>query len=478
MTSIVWFRQDLRLADNPALTEAARQGDVVPVFILDEGEAPGACPALGAAGRWWLHHSLKALSDDLGGLILLRGDPAGQLARVIGETGATAVYWNRCYEPHAIARDTEIKTDLTAQGIGVKSFKAALLHEPWQLETKTGGPFKVYSPFWRAALNREVEAPLPQPPEIQRAECGLGERLEDFDLLPAAPNWAAGWEDLWQPGEAGAKDRLEDFLENGLKGYGNLRNRPDLPHVSRLSPHLHFGEISPRQIWARTRFLEGDRPGAAKDAGKFLSEVGWREFSYHLLYHFPSLPEKNWRPAFDNYPWRESEADLKAWQRGMTGYPIVDAGMRELWQTGYMHNRVRMVVASFLIKHLRLHWKHGEAWFRDTLLDADLANNSASWQWVAGSGADAAPYFRIFNPMTQGSKFDPDGVYVRRFCPELSKLDDKAIHAPFELTDIELAAAGIRLGQDYPRPIVDHAQARAAALAGYDAVKASSESAA
>ncbi len=478
MTSIVWFRQDLRLADNPALAQAAQQGDVVPVFILDEAEALGASPALGGAGRWWLHHSLKALGDDLGGLVLLCGDPAEQLARIIEATGATAVYWNRCYEPHAIERDTGIKAKLGERGIEAKSFKAALLHEPWELETKTGGPFKVYSPFWRAALTREIGAPLPRPTEIKLANCGLGESLEGFDLLPTSPNWAEGWEDLWQPGEEGARDRLEEFLEEGLKGYGTLRNRPDLPNVSRLSPHLHFGEISPRQIWARTRFFEEDRPEVSKDAGKFLSEVGWREFSYHLLYHFPTLPEKNWRPAFDNYPWRESAADLKAWQRGMTGYPIVDAGMRELWQTGYMHNRVRMVVASFLIKHLRLHWKHGEAWFRDTLLDADLANNSASWQWVAGSGADAAPYFRIFNPMTQGSKFDPDGIYVRQFCPELSKLDNKAIHAPFELTEIELAAAGIKLGRDYPKPIVDHAQARAAALAGYNDVKASNESAA
>lgn len=475
MTTIVWFRQDLRLADNPALFQAAQQGAVVPLFILDETETPGACPALGGAGRWWLHHSLKALGEDLGGLVLLRGDPAEQLARVIKSTGATAVFWNRCYEPHAIERDTAIKTMLNDQGISVKSFKAALLHEPWQIETKTGGPFKVYSPFWRAALTREVEPPLPRPAKVEQADSALGEGLEDFKLLPTAPDWAEGWSNLWQVGESGARGRLEEFLEEDLKGYGTLRDRPDLPNVSRLSPHLHFGEISPRQIWARTRFLEEGRPEISKDAGKFLSEVGWREFSHHLLYHFPSLPDKNWRPAFDNYPWRESAEDLRAWQRGRTGYPIVDAGMRELWQTGYMHNRVRMVVASFLIKHLRLHWKHGEAWFRDTLLDADLANNSASWQWVAGSGADAAPYFRIFNPMTQGRKFDPDGIYVRRFCPELSDLDNKSIHAPFEMTDLELAAAGIRLGQDYPKPIVDHATARAAALAGYEAVKTSPE---
>lgn len=477
-TTIVWLRQDLRLADNPALFHAAQRGAILPVFILDEREGLGLSAALGGAGRWWLHHSLKALKSDLDGLVLLRGEPAAQLERLIAASGATAVYWNRCYEPDAIARDTEMKAALRDRGLEVKSFNAGLLHEPWELATGAGGPFKVYSPFWRAALAKPVEAPLPRPEGVSYADCAFGEDLESWALLPEAPNWAAGWEELWQPGEAGARDRLEAFLQEGLSGYGKLRDRPDLPNVSRLSPHLHFGEISPRQIWSRTRFQEEGQPELGKDAGKFLSEVGWREFSYHLLYHFPTLPEKNWRPNFDNYPWRDSAEDLKAWQRGMTGYPIVDAGMRELWQTGYMHNRVRMVVASFLIKHLRLHWKHGEAWFRDTLLDADLANNSASWQWVAGSGADAAPYFRIFNPMTQGRKFDPEGIYVRRFCPELAKLDNNAIHAPFELSEIELAAAGVRLGRDYPRPIVDHATARAAALAGYEAVKASAEPAA
>ncbi|WP_282605495.1 deoxyribodipyrimidine photo-lyase [Pelagibius sp. Alg239-R121] len=477
MTTIVWFRQDLRLADNPAFFQAVQRGRVLPVFILDTAVAPGTSAALGGAGRWWLHHSLKVLVGALGGMTLLRGDTADQLERVIKAAGANAVYWNRCYEPKAIARDKDIKAKLRRQGIEVRSFNAGLLHEPWELTTQAGAPFKVYSPYWRAALKRPVEAPLPLPENITIAECALGDRLEDWALQPQAPNWATGWESLWQPGEAGARERLESFLDNGLKGYGNLRDRPDLPNVSRLSPHLHFGEISPRQIWVRTRHLEAQKPETATDAGKFLSEIGWREFAHHLLYHFPSLPSKNWRSSFDHYPWRESAEDLKAWQHGMTGYPIVDAGMRELWQTGYMHNRVRMVVASFLVKHLRLHWSHGEAWFRDTLLDADLANNSASWQWVAGSGADAAPYFRIFNPMTQGRKFDPDGAYVRRFCPELSKLGNNAVHAPFELTDIELAGAGITLGSDYPRPIVDHVTARAAALAGYEAVKAASAAA-
>ena len=477
MTTIVWFRQDLRLADNPALFHAAQQGRILPVFILDDSDAPGACPALGGAGRWWLHHSLQSLKADLDGLVLLRGDPGEQLDRLIEVSGATAVHWNRCYEPKAIERDTQIKAALRGRSVEARSFNAGLLHEPWEIVTGAGGPFKVYSPFWRAALTKPVEVPLARPDDLAFADCDLSDELSDWSLVPSAPNWAVGWERLWQPGEAGARDRLEEFLDDGLKGYGTLRDRPDLPNVSRLSPHLHFGEISPRQIWSRTRFHEESRPEAGKDAGKFLSEIGWREFAHHLLYHFPSLPGKNWRPSFDHYPWRESTEDLKAWQRGMTGYPIVDAGMRELWQTGYMHNRVRMVVASFLIKHLRLHWSHGEKWFRDTLLDADLANNSASWQWVAGSGADAAPYFRIFNPMTQGRKFDPDGAYVRRFCPELAQLGNSGIQAPFELTDLELAAAGVKLGRDYPHPIVDHAAARAAALAGYEAVKAANASA-
>ena len=469
MTTIVWFRQDLRLSDNPALYRAAARGPVVPVYILDEG--PDTRP-LGGASRWWLHHSLRALGKSLGGLVLLRGDPGACLADAIAQSGAEAVYWNRCYEPYAIKRDTIIKRDLRAAGLEVESFNAALLHEPWDLATKDGGPFKVYTPFWRAALKRDVAAPLPAPrPEVKalpRCGCDLG----DLDLLPTAPDWAAGWDDLWRPGEASADARLEAFLRDGLAGYATGRDVPDGHNVSRLSPHLHFGEISPRQVWAGARTLENKGPERKDDVAKFLSELGWREFCHHLLYHFPTLPERNWRPAFDDYPWRDSAADLATWQRGATGYPFVDAGMRELWQTGYMHNRVRMITASFLVKHLRLDWQHGEAWFWDTLVDADLANNSASWQWVAGSGADAAPYFRIFNPVAQGRRFDPDGAYVRRWCPELARLDDDVLHAPFEATDAARAAAGVELGRTYPEPIVDHATARQEALAGFDDVKA------
>ncbi len=469
MTTIVWLRQDLRLADNPALSQAAARGKVIPVYILDE-QSDGLRP-IGGASRWWLHHSLCSLRGSLPSLRLLRGNPLELLAKLAKDADADAVFWNRCYEPGVIQRDKLIKAELQAAGLSVQSFNGSLLHEPWQVETGQGGPFKVYSPFWRAAKARDVAPPLAAPSPVDTDRPQHSAELDGWHLLPKNPDWAEGWDNLWQPGESGARERLEGFLAAGLNSYGTLRNRPDLPNVSRLSPHLHFGEISPRQIWQATQFVAAKDPSLQKDADKFLSEVGWREFSYHLLYHFPSLPSSNWKPAFDNYPWRESGADLQAWQRGMTGYPIVDAGMRELWQTGYMHNRVRMVVASFLVKHLRLHWKLGEDWFWDTLVDADQANNAASWQWVAGSGADAAPYFRIFNPMTQGRKFDPDGTYVRRWCPELAKLDDNFVHAPFKASQDALEAAGVRLGETYPQPIVDHAQARAAALDGYEAVK-------
>lgn len=471
MTTIVWFRQDLRLADNPALAHAAARGAVVPVYILDEKAQP-----VGAAGRWWLHHSLRSLADDLGGLVLLRGDPADLLPGLIAGTGAQAVYWNRCYEPAAIARDKELKNSLIADGVEVQSFNASLLHEPWEVSTKTGGPYKVYTPYWRAARQLDIPYPLTKPKTLKLGDRQAGDDLSDWGLLPTKPDWASGWRDLWQPGEAGAALRLDQFTDAGLGGYASLRDRPDLPNVSRLSPHLHFGEISPRQVFARLDFLLDQGEVPERDVTKFKAELGWREFAYHLLYHFPDIPERNWRREFDHYPWCEDMRALRAWQRGQTGYPIVDAGMRELWRTGYMHNRVRMIVASFLIKHLRLHWKHGMDWFADTLVDADLANNAASWQWVAGSGADAAPYFRIFNPMTQGEKFDPSGDYVRQWCPELSGLPTEYLHAPFKAPDAVLKQAGIALGRDYPQPIVDHATARAAALEGYEAVKGAARS--
>jgi deoxyribodipyrimidine photo-lyase len=470
MTTIVWFRQDLRLRDNPALSAAAGRGPVLPVFILDDVSAETRW-RLGSASRWWLHHSLVALRRTLGCLILLKGDPRDLLPAVIENTDATAVVWNRCYEPFAVQRDKELEASLPNLGVEVQSFNASLLHEPWELTTKNGGPFRVYAPFWRASFARQVAPPLPAPALTIESTEAFGDRLEDWELLPTAPDWAAGWQGRWTPGEDGALSRFAQFTAQSLAGYHANRDRPDLPGTSRLSPHLHWGEISPRQIWAALwAYAEDSR--TREGARRFMSEIGWREFSYHLLYHFPTLPEQNWRREFDTYPWREDDSDLQAWQRGLTGYPLVDAGMRELWQTGWMHNRVRMVAASFLVKHLRVHWRHGESWFWDTLVDADLANNAAGWQWVAGSGADASPYFRIFNPVTQGRKLDPTGEYVRRWCPELGMLADEFIHEPFNAAREVLARANVQLGRTYPAPIVDHDLARNAALAGYEKVRA------
>lgn len=469
MTTIVWFRQDLRLRDNPALADASKRGSVVPVFILDNTDM--AWPP-GAASLWWLHHSLEALRKDLGALSFYRGDPLTLLPKLVEEAEASGVVWNRCYEPHAVKRDTALKERLKKAGIEAQSFNASLLNEPWDTKTGSGGPYKVFTPYWRAAQAREFAAPVAKPKRIDAKPLASSESLSDWHLLPSNPNWAKGFSEHWTPGEQGALDRFEQFADKDLAAYSDMRDRPGKPATSRLSPHLHFGEISPRQIFARLRADLDDRTHGSGIA-KFMSEIGWREFAHHLLYHYPTLPDDNWRDAFDAYPWRDSKHDLKAWQRGLTGYPLVDAGMREVWATGWQHNRVRMITASFLIKHLRLDWRLGEAWFWDTLVDADLANNAAGWQWVAGSGADASPFFRIFNPVTQGEKFDPNGDYVRRWCPELSKLPDKFIHAPFKADEATLKAAGIMLGKDYPRPIVDHDEARKAALDGYQKVRKS-----
>jgi len=473
MTTVVWFRQDLRLADNPALRHAAKAGEVLPIYILEADSQVAEREPLGGASRWWLHHSLTALQDALGGLALFKGDPCTLLAEILSRSGATSIVWNRCYEPAAIARDKQIKAQFADDGLEVKSFNASLLVEPWQITTQTGGPFKVFTPYWRSVQKIKHDAATKAPkPKLDKHSLALFKTsVSDLDLLPRRPNWAAGWDELWQPGEKGATARLKAFTSDGLHGYATLRDRPDKDNISRLSPHLHFGEISPRQILANMSHLAAQKPALAQDSAKFLSEVAWREFSTHLLYHFPKLVTDNWRTEFDAFPWRKNKAHLTAWQQGMTGYPMVDAGMRELWQTGFMHNRVRMLTASFLIKHLRLHWRLGQAWFNDTLLDADLANNSASWQWVAGSGADASPYFRIFNPILQGQKFDPDGIYVRRWCPEIADLDTKYIHSPFEAPEALLNKAGIKLGVTYPKPLVDHAAARAAALDGYKSVQ-------
>ncbi len=482
MTNIVWIRQDLRVSDNPALSHAASLGAVLPVYILEETPDRGH-RFTGTAQAWWLHHSLKALSSSLPSLRLFRGNPDDILSALARETKAEAIFWNRRYEPEAIERDTRTKQHLIDQGFEVQSFAALLLAEPWTVKNGSGQPFKVFTPFWRSLSGKTFPAPLPELKSVDlsadRQDSTPGRPVEDelasWGLCPRKPDWSAGWLRHWMPGEAGARSRLDTFVREGLKGYARLRDRPDKTNVSRLSPHLHFGEISPAQIAQRIAFAREADPSLERDAGKFMSEIGWREFAHHLLFHFPDLDRQNWKKTFDHYPWRSSATALKDWQRGRTGYPIVDAGMRELWQTGFMHNRVRMVVASFLIKHLRIDWRQGAKWFLETLLDADLANNSAGWQWVAGSGADAAPYFRIFNPITQGRKFDPNGTYVRKWCPELSELETQYIHAPFEAPVDALEKAGIILGKTYPAPIVDHKQARQAALEGYERVKEAAE---
>ena len=464
---IVWFRQDLRLADHPALAHAAARGRVVPVFVFDDSPSG---PSRGAS-RWWLHHSLVSLRESLQGLVLLRGAPATVLPQLAQRVAAQAVVWNRHYEPRARADEQALGRTLSRHGIAHEGFRGNLLWEPGQIKTQDGEAFKVFTPFWRACLKAPVAECLPAPRARLFNLSGLGESLGAWRLLPHSPDWAARFGEHWSPGERGAWQRLREFLAAGLLGYDELRNRPDHPGVSRLSPHLHFGELSPRQIWREVRAVLGRDPDFRNDGEKFLAEIGWREFSYQLLVQFPQLPRRNWRAQFDRYPWLINRPHLAAWQHGQTGYPLVDAGMRELWQTGYMHNRVRMVAASFLIKHLRIHWRTGAAWFRDTLVDADLANNAANWQWVAGSGADAAPYFRIFNPVEQGRRFDPEGSYVRRWCPELSQLPAAYLHAPFAAPPPVLQAAGVTLGKSYPEPIVEHRAARAAALDGYESMR-------
>jgi deoxyribodipyrimidine photo-lyase len=465
---IVWFRQDLRLRDNPALDAAARSGrPILPVFILDDRHP--ADWRMGGASRWWLHHSLRSLNASLNGRLLLRrGDAQVVLPEVLHEFNSSTVYWNRLYEPWAIARDTAIKQELLDASFDVKSFNGSLLFDPPNTNKADGTPYKVFTPFYRkGCLQNGIppREPLEKPSKLRLHKTSTGLSLDELGLMPTI-NWYDEIAATWTPGEDGAKARLDAFLDAGIVDYKDGRNRPDQQHVSRLSPHLHFGEMSPNQAWYAV-----DPSGTGLDletnADCFLSELGWREFSYNLLYNQPDLPTRNLQKKFDRFPWRDDKAALRRWQKGETGYPIVDAGMRELWRTGYMHNRLRMVVGSFLVKNLMLHWHHGESWFWDTLLDADLASNSASWQWIAGCGADAAPYFRIFNPVTQGKRFDPDGLYVRHYVPELAELPDKFLHAPWEAPDSILADAGVVLGDTYPEPVVDLKASRERALAAF-----------
>lgn len=471
--SIVWLRNDLRLADQPAIAAATQKGgDVICVYILEQVET---LRARGGASLWWLDKSLKALRSDIsslgGKLVCRRGNPKTIIPAIVEETKADAVYWGRRYGKAEREIDSEIKKELLDDGIHAESFNTTLLTEPWQIETGSGGYYKVFTPYWKA-LRSNYDAPTAFPRPDRLAGMGVdGERIEDWKLHPTEPDWSQGFDGVWTPGEAGAIDRLSDFLDEPIREYSDMRNRPDCDGTSGLSPHLHFGEISPVQVWraVKSRIDKGLKQESS--AWSFLSEIVWREFSYVLLYYNPQMGWENYNPKFNSMPWKEDTAALSAWKKGKTGYPIVDAGMRQLWACGWMHNRVRMIVASFLTKHLMVHWRDGEDWFWDTLVDADPASNAAGWQWTAGSGADAAPYFRIFNPITQGQKFDVSGNYVRKWCPELKNLPTKYLHAPWTADPETLKRAKIDLGATYPKPIVDHAKGRERALAAWETLK-------
>lgn len=473
--AIVWFRDDLRLSDHPALHAASGTGaPLVCVYVHDEQsrafKTPEARP-LGGAARWWLAQSLRALQTSLsarGATLVLRKGPAAKvIADLAREIDAGTVFWNQIAQAPHLAVADQVTQTLDEIGVRAQNFTGDLLVEPRAIRNKENRGLRVFTPFWRRVQSLgDPPAPLPAPKKLDGVNSLASDRLDDWKLEPKKPDWAGGLRESWKPGEVQAQAQLKSFLKN-ISGYTGDRDRPDCDGTSRLSPHLRSGEISPRQVLHAARFAAAEHPRLAGDIEKFLSELGWREFCRHLLFDVPDLAMRNLQPSFDAFPWKHDDKALRAWQRGLTGYPIVDAGMRELWHTGVMHNRVRMVVASFLVKHLLIDWRHGEQWFWDTLVDADAASNPANWQWVAGSGADAAPYFRVFNPTLQGEKFDPNGVYVRRWVPELKELPDKLIHQPWTATPLELASANVTLGKNYPEPIVDHKFGRERALAAY-----------
>ncbi|WP_026783106.1 cryptochrome/photolyase family protein [Pleomorphomonas koreensis] len=455
---IVWFRDDLRLADHPALDAAIASGrPLVCLFVLEDGTERRP---FGAAARWWLDNSLAALDADLrrlgGRLILRRGDPRHQLPEIAASLGAAGLHFNRRYDRAGADIDDAVAAELRRQGVAVTGHPGWLLFEPGAIRTKTGGPFRVFTPFWKAHRPHLVPRAALRHRPMTAAFFGgdiASEPLAALDLRPRHPDWSGGLAASWTPGEAGAKARLLAFLDNGLPRYAAERDHPAVGATSRLSPHLRFGEIAVARV-----VHEVMKAASSEAAEKFLAEIGWREFAWHLLAGFPDLASANFQTGFDRFPWRTDEAAFAAWTAGRTGYPIVDAGMRELWQTGVMHNRARMVAASFLVKHLMIDWRRGKQWFWDTLVDADFASNPFGWQWVAGTGADAAPYFRIFNPVAQGEKFDADGAYVRRYVPEIAGLPDRFIHRPW---DAPSPPAG------YPPPIVEHDAARRRALAAF-----------
>ncbi len=464
---LYWFRNDLRLSDNPALCAAAKEGEVLPIYIWNSGG--GSVTKRGAASRYWLYHSLKMLKAELGSFLsFYKGDELGNLECIIQQFGIKKVFWNRCYEPHAMKRDKVIKETLKKKGIDVQTFNASLLWEPWEAVKAEKDPYKVFTPFYRKGC---LSAPTPRKPlnKPSSLKCVSdkknGWNIDDLDIcLPKS--WHAKFPGEFKIGEVGAKERLNLFIKRGLDGYKEQRNFPALPHVSKLSPHIHHGEISPNQI-----YYSAKKQGDNSDVDHFCSELGWREFSYNLLYFNQDLEKVNIQKKFNNFSWKKDTKNLHFWQKGQTGIPFVDAGMRELYTTGFLHNRMRMVVGSFLVKNLMIHWHEGRKWFWDCLFDADLANNSASWQWIAGCGADAAPYFRIFNPITQGQKFDGEGIYTKQYLPELANLPNKYLFDPWNAPESVLDQAGVKLGKTYPKPIVDLSQSRLEALEAFSKLK-------
>ena len=465
VNSIVWFRNDLRITDNAVINYCLEnKRKVLPVYIYDPSTS------LGCASKWWLKHSLISLNKSLkGNLIVIEGDPNKTLLNLVNKNGIKEILWNERYSKDDVNQDNEIINISKNHDVRVITFHSCLLKNPQNTLKKDATPFRVYTPFYKQQYqNMTYELFDYNTEEIDYVDCNDNEQISKIlDVAIKAEKWHEKLLDQWSPGEAGAQEKLKLFLSHGLNGYIEGRNRPDKQHTSMLSPHIRFGEISIREV---AKSLENIN---TEDAEIFYKELVWREFSYHLLYHFPHLVDTNLQKKFDNFKWLDNQAHLKSWQKGMTGYPIIDAGMRQLYETGYMHNRVRMIVGSFLVKNLMIHWKYGQEWFWDTLVDADIASNSASWQWVAGTGADAAPYFRIFNPVTQSKKFDPNGDYIKKYIPELKNIPSKYIHLPSELETDSLSSYGIKLDHNYPKPIVDLSITRERAL---DAFKKLSKS--
>lgn len=470
---IVWFRSDLRLAENYALNAGLTTGSaVVPVYIMDEADQENQ-PA-GKTAHGWLRRSLESLDVSLRNigsrLIFRSGPPLESLLEVAGETGARAAVWNRRYDPYGVRQDAELEQAMRAQGLYTQIFNSALLLEPWEIKTSNGEPYKVFTPFHKALIGSyHHRAPMSAPKSLPNPDVWPHSVSIHKLFSNSGGNYASGIEDLWTPGESGAQSRLMWFVEHALNLYPERHDRVDLEGTSRLSPHLHFGEISPKQVW-HTVMEAVEQDGSIENSAlAYLRQLIWREFAYNHLYHYPYILEKPFREEFEAFPWVSDQPSLDAWRSGMTGYPMVDAGMRQLLNTGWMHNRARLITSSFLTKDLLIPWQEGARWFIERLVDADLANNTFGWQWTAGSGADAAPYFRVFNPVLQGEKFDPDGDYVRKWVPELAELPAEWIHKPWQAPEPVLDSAAIELGRDYPRPIIDHAFARQRALEAYKA---------